>query len=122
MNTKVCTKCGRELPLSEYKKRKHGLSFYCKECIKLYPVEDYNFRRRTTDLHRKELMKKYYEVNKDKILTKKRISISDLHDSYIKGRLAQKIGCSCRDVPVGLIEFQRAILATKRELKQYKTI
>ena len=35
--TKVCNKCGRELPISEYHKesrRKDGLSLYCKECEK----------------------------------------------------------------------------------------
>ena len=35
--TKVCSKCGRELPISEYYKesrRKDGLSLYCKECEK----------------------------------------------------------------------------------------
>lgn len=36
-NTKRCSKCGRELPLSEFNKRKaskDGLQPYCKECIK----------------------------------------------------------------------------------------
>lgn len=35
--TKVCSKCGRELPISEYHKesrRKDGLSLHCKECEK----------------------------------------------------------------------------------------
>jgi len=35
--TKVCTKCGRELPLSEYcadKSRKDGLTCWCKSCWK----------------------------------------------------------------------------------------
>lgn len=35
--TKVCNKCGRGLPISEYHKesrRKDGLSLYCKECEK----------------------------------------------------------------------------------------
>lgn len=34
-NTKTCTKCGRELPLSEFyknKKMKDGLQYWCKEC------------------------------------------------------------------------------------------
>lgn len=36
-NTKICTKCGRELPLSEFNKdknRKDGLHPWCKECIR----------------------------------------------------------------------------------------
>lgn len=35
--TKVCSKCGRELPLSEFYKKsdsKNGLQSYCKECAK----------------------------------------------------------------------------------------
>jgi len=35
MKTKVCTKCGRELPLSEFGKHrltKDGLAYRCKEC------------------------------------------------------------------------------------------
>ena len=37
--TKVCPKCGRELPLSEFykdKSNKDGLRTYCKECHKEY--------------------------------------------------------------------------------------
>lgn len=37
--TKVCTKCGRELPLSEFNKSKKsndGLQSYCKECQSEY--------------------------------------------------------------------------------------
>lgn len=35
METKVCTKCGRELPLEAFGVRtasKDGLQYYCKEC------------------------------------------------------------------------------------------
>ena len=38
-NTKICTKCGRELPLSEFNKdksRKDGLQCWCKSCKKQY--------------------------------------------------------------------------------------
>ena len=37
--TKVCTKCGRELPLSEFtkdKRRADGLQYRCKSCMKEY--------------------------------------------------------------------------------------
>lgn len=37
METKICIKCGRELPLSEFYKhkgRKDGYFTYCKECLK----------------------------------------------------------------------------------------
>lgn len=41
-NTKICSKCGRELPLSEfnkYKRAKEGLQSYCKDCEKQYRAE-----------------------------------------------------------------------------------
>ena len=48
--TKVCPKCGRELPLSEFyndKTRKYGLRPYCKECqkeyAKLYRENNHNY-------------------------------------------------------------------------------
>lgn len=37
METKVCSKCGRELPKSEFYRNanaKDGLQFFCKECTK----------------------------------------------------------------------------------------
>ena len=40
--TKVCSKCGRELPLSEFYKKstsKDGLQSYCKECSKKLAIE-----------------------------------------------------------------------------------
>jgi hypothetical protein len=42
--TKICSKCGRELPLSEFNKdrtRKDGLQTYCKDCRKQY-MKQYN--------------------------------------------------------------------------------
>jgi len=65
METKVCTKCGRELPLSMYtkdKKMKSGLKNVCKDCcyeaVKRYVLE-----------HKEETKVKrriYYIKNKDK--------------------------------------------------------
>lgn len=39
VQTKVCKKCGKELPTTEFypnHKAKDGLQYYCKECIKAY--------------------------------------------------------------------------------------
>lgn len=39
MITKVCTKCGRELPLTEFhadKRRKHGVGSECRDCKRQY--------------------------------------------------------------------------------------
>ena len=58
--TKVCTKCGQELPLSEFviqKKSKDGLMYWCKSCMK-----EYNKIRYET--HQSDLLthnRKYYK-------------------------------------------------------------
>lgn len=39
METKLCTKCGKTKPISEFglnKSKKDGLQSYCKECVKEY--------------------------------------------------------------------------------------
>jgi len=54
--TKVCPKCGRELPLSEFNKdksRKDGLNVYCKECRKIY------YENNLSDLLKKQ--RKYHK-------------------------------------------------------------
>lgn len=59
-NTKICKRCGRELPLSEFskcKRNKDGLQLWCKECNKQYYAE-----------HRNECIEKvkqYYTDNAD---------------------------------------------------------
>lgn len=48
METKVCKKCGRELPLSDFytnSKAKDGLATYCKECSNAISVEYARKRR-----------------------------------------------------------------------------
>lgn len=46
MNTKKCSKCGRELPLTEYYSRGGGrLRSECKECHKTYVKEKYQERK-----------------------------------------------------------------------------
>lgn len=47
-NTKVCSKCDRELPLSEFCKDKHtkdGLCYQCKECRQQYRKQYYTANR-----------------------------------------------------------------------------
>ena len=42
-NTKICSKCGRELPLEcfgKHKSRKDGLQSYCKDCFKQYRADN----------------------------------------------------------------------------------
>lgn len=60
MDTKICSKCGRELPLTEFyknKAKKDGLQHMCKECYKQYHKQN-----RETRLKR---MKQYNAEHKD---------------------------------------------------------
>lgn len=54
METKTCTKCGRELPLSEFhanSKTKDGKVSQCKDCTNRYFHEYYN-RKKKINPHR----------------------------------------------------------------------
>lgn len=54
--TKICTKCGRELPLSEFYKgrcMKDGYLSWCKECYKAYYREQYNSSEEVRKKHAK---------------------------------------------------------------------
>lgn len=50
MNTKKCSKCGRELPVTEYYKRGNGkLRAECKECHRKYVNKKYQERKEKVD-------------------------------------------------------------------------
>lgn len=39
METKICKKCGKELPVDKFyknKSQKDGLGYYCKDCVNAY--------------------------------------------------------------------------------------
>ena len=58
--TKVCTKCGRELPLSEFvkqKKSKDGLMYWCKSCVREYNIIRYETHKSDMLTHQH----KYYK-------------------------------------------------------------
>lgn len=60
MKTKFCTKCGRELPVSEFnkcKKNPDGLDYWCRDCQKQYHIE--NAERI------KKRQKEYYQEHKE---------------------------------------------------------
>ena len=68
MATKVCTKCGKELPATteffhKYKKGKFGLKAECKSCVKERIKQHYE-QNKEQILERK---KQYYEQNKEQI-------------------------------------------------------
>ena len=57
METKVCKKCGRELPISDFytnSKAKDGLATYCKECSNVLSVEYARKRRARKKAEAKE--------------------------------------------------------------------
>lgn len=62
METKVCSKCGKELPLSEFnkcKKSPDGLDYWCRDCQKQYHIE--NAERI------KKRQKEYYQEHKEEM-------------------------------------------------------
>ena len=61
-NTKICSKCGRELPLECFSKLKHskdGLNVWCKDCFKQYRAEHAE--------EKAEYMKQYRAEHKEEI-------------------------------------------------------
>lgn len=63
--TKICSKCGRELPLSEFnkcKRNKDGLQPYCKDCRKQYRADNRE--------HILEQKKQYYAEHRDELIEK----------------------------------------------------
>lgn len=66
-NTKICSKCGRELPIecfSKCKLTKDGFQYHCKECNKQYGVK---YRA-----EHKEEKKQYYQAHREEMLEQKK--------------------------------------------------
>jgi len=70
--TKICSKCGREMPatneyFSKDKKGKYGLRADCKKCYSIYRKKHYNENK--TDIRKKqnEYLKQYHKENKKRI-------------------------------------------------------
>lgn len=72
-DTKICSKCGRELPISQFyksKSRKDGLHPQCKECIKQYYTENKEAIAEYKKQYRqenKELIKQWYTKNEERM-------------------------------------------------------
>lgn len=76
METKVCKKCGRELPLSDFytnNKAKDGLGTYCKECSNAISVEYARKRRERKKEEAKENERIEFE-KKYKIYTNRELA------------------------------------------------
>ena len=75
--TKICSKCGKELPIDNFykcNKAKDGLYYWCKECYRQYKQankEHYNRYQRqywqTNSQHLKECQRQYRQTNKEHI-------------------------------------------------------
>ena len=67
METKKCSECGRELPLSEFNKNrsnKDGLQDRCRECFSRYNKARYAANKEKT----REAVRKYREENPENVL------------------------------------------------------
>ena len=70
METKTCTKCGQEKPLSEFGKdggHKDGFSYWCFQCWRKYHAEYRDKNREKIKARNKEYWAKYYEKNKERL-------------------------------------------------------
>lgn len=86
--TKICTKCGEELPATtEYfaksKDGKFGLKASCKKCNSVYRKIHYEENKDDIREKQNEYLKLYYSNNKDKILEYKHKHYEDNKDKIL---------------------------------------
>ena len=135
-NTKICSKCGRELPLSEFnkcKRSKDGLQWACKECQKQYYAEHAEEKKQYRAEHKEEIaaykkqhyqahieefaayFKQYYQANREDILEKKqyRAEHADEIAAYFKQYRAEH----AEDIASYRAEHKEEI---KQKNKQYR--
>lgn len=105
METKVCSKCGMELPLSEFgkdKRRIDGLKYKCKHCEKEYREQN------------KEILLEYYREyqakHRDRLneLARARYNkLKEIKPIIPKGVSTKVCSCCCKELP--LAYFHKAI-------------
>ena len=84
-NTKVCSKCGRELPTSEFnkdKKAKDGLQRYCKECQKQYKSKWYGEHADEKAEYNKQYYKQYRADYFKQYNAEHKEEIAEYHKQY----------------------------------------
>lgn len=73
-------------------------------------------------LHDKVACKKYYRNNREKINKKTSELIKkktiELHDSYVKAKLARQYNMKTKDVPQWMVELKKPLLMIKREIRK----
>lgn len=135
METKVCTKCGIEKPLSEfYESRscKDGCHGSCKICFQEYdkkcdPTKKKE-RHKKYAAENKKYLKKYHKIyyaipeNKERIKKKQSNSRAALADPYIIDAIHRRTKMSPEEIRENpeLIEQKRTIIKFKRNIKQLK--
>lgn len=113
METKICSKCGRELPLSEFYKNKttkDGASYWCKKCNKKDSRRYYAANKEKIA----ERNRKYGTENKGKLAEYRRKYQKELYAHYIITQLRNQ------HIPINetTIELQRNRLLLKRYIRE----
>lgn len=98
MDTKICNKCQRELPVSQFHKRNNRPSGYihqCKECRSIYRKKQSKEYKSQYYLRYKDRQKELQKLNKDKINARKRERVKERRqidiDYKIKTNLRSRI-------------------------------
>lgn len=94
METKVCKKCGRELPLANFSKNtnnKDGLQPMCKECVSAY-MKEYKKRKKECGYIPKKKSKKNVNVPTPVI---EKIVVNELRSSYNLAKWEKDIIVDC---------------------------
>lgn len=113
METKRCSKCGRELPLSEFYKSKgykYGIRSWCKKC-----TVEYHRKYRAENTERiAECKRKYRAENKEKIAECNRKYQKELYAHYIIAQLRNQ------HIPINetTIELERNRILLKRYIRE----
>lgn len=127
---KVCNICKEEKLLDAYNKnksRKDGLEYHCRYCgiskSKSYYQRNSNkvtakTRQRQLDNPKlvQEQKRKYFQRNRDLVLSKQKFEIDNLTDSYIKKSLKRYMNID--NAPQEFIEAKRRLLLIQRVLRR----
>jgi hypothetical protein len=146
MKTKICSKCGEEKELVEFKKdrtKKDGLYSSCKDCVAVYRSRD-DVKKRDREAKRaywranpqkqKESAMRYRQKNKDRLYEKRQqwlkgnkeyikkynhFNTDNLTDVYVIANLRQRKG-----VPLSTVDIKRnkKLIDINRKQLQLKRI
>jgi len=109
-------------------RKKYGVNTITDEMVNEYNDSIQNRKSQITEEIRDLLGEEYTGTPEERIKTRRRIErrkmrkiqIRDLCDPYLKKSLRKQYGIN--NIPEGLIEFKRASLTAKREIKKHKDL